>query len=78
MHEKKVLILPCATQIGVEQFYSLEYNKHFDLIGASHNKDDALYKNFIQLRFPIKSVEFIQEVVDIVKKHSIDIILLRT
>lgn len=72
---KKVLILPCATQIGVEQFYSLEYNKHFDLIGASHNKDDALYKNFIQLRFPIKSVEFIQEVVDIVKKHSIDIIL---
>lgn len=70
-----ILVIPCATQLGVEQFYSLEYNKHFNLVGASHNKKDLLYKNFIQLKNSLDTNLFIQEVIDLVKENSIDVIL---
>ena len=72
---KNILIIPCATQIGVEQFYSLLYNKHFKIWGASHNVSDELYDNFIHLKNEINSPEFINEVIDCVKNLSIDIIL---
>ena len=32
MLSKKILVLPCATQIGVEQFYTIEGN-------PKHNED---------------------------------------
>jgi len=72
---KNVLIIPCATQIAIEQYNSLKYNKHFNLIGASHNKSDELFQNFIQLEYLKESKEFIQEIINIVKLNNIDIIL---
>jgi hypothetical protein len=72
---KNVLVVPCATQIGVEQFNSLKYNKHFKLWGASHNNDDKLYDNFIRLKNDISTDEFITEIIEHVKNLSIDIIL---
>lgn len=73
--KKNILILPCSTQLGVEQFNSLKYNKHFNLIGASHNNTDNLFQNFIKLINNNDTPEFIQEVLDIIKLNNIDVIL---
>ena len=75
MLSKKILVLPCATQIGVEQFYSLRFNKLFELVGASHNDNDDLYSNFIKLNNPLDKPEFIEEIKSIISKHEIDILL---
>ena len=75
MLSKKILVLPCATQIGVEQFYSLRFNKLFELVGASHNDNDDLYSNFIKLNNPLDKPEFIEEIKSIVSKQEIDILL---
>jgi hypothetical protein len=72
---KNILIIPCATQIAVEQFNSLKYNKHFNLIGTSHNESDKLFKNFIQLFNSNETKEFIQEVIRLIDLHDIDILL---
>jgi hypothetical protein len=72
---KNILIIPCATQIAVEQYNSLKYNKHFNLIGASHNESDKLFKNFINLSNPKESKEFIQEIIDIINLNNIDVLL---
>ena len=68
-------MIPCATQIAVEQFNSLKYNKHFNLVGASHNESDELFQKFIQLKHPKESQEFIQEIIDIINLNNIDILL---
>ena len=68
-------MIPCATQIAVEQFNSLKYNKHFNLIGASHNESDKLFQNFIQLNHSKESQEFIQEIINIIDSNNIDILL---
>lgn len=70
-----ILILPCSTQIAVEQYNSLKYNKHFNLIGASHNNSDVNYKNFIQLINIKEDSKFITEIENIVQTHNIDAIL---
>lgn len=75
MLSKNVLVVPCATQIGVEQFHSLKFNKNFNLIGAAHNESDSLYMNYIQLEHSIEKPKFVEEVLHIVKNNNIDIIL---
>ena len=75
MLNKNVLVVPCATQIGVEQFYSLKFNKNFTLIGAAHNEFDSLYSNYIQLKYSIEKPEFVKEILQIVKDNNIDAIL---
>ena len=75
MLNKKVLVIPCATQIGVEQFHSLKFNKDFKLIGASHNESDSLYQNYIKLNYSLDTPQFIKEISQIVKDNNIDIIL---
>lgn len=73
--KKRILILPCSTQIAVEQFFSLQYNKHFELFGASHNDKDDLFDNFFKIKNKINTHEFIDEIKELIKKHSIDILL---
>ena len=75
MTSKNVLVIPCATQIGVEQYNSLKFNKYFKLIGASHNNSDGLFSNFIKLHYTLENPKFIDEIKSIVKKHNIDILL---
>lgn len=75
MLSKNVLVVPCATQIGVEQFHSLKFNKNFNLIGAAHNESDSLYMNYIQLKHSIETPEFVEEILHIVKNNNIDVIL---
>lgn len=75
MLNKNVLVVPCATQIGVEQFHSLRFNKNFNLIGAAHNELDSLYSNYIQLKHSIEKPEFVKEILQIVKDNNIDAIL---
>ena len=75
MTSKNVLIIPCATQIGVEQYNSLKFNKYFKLTGASHNDSDDLFSNFIKLNYALENPKFIDEIKFIVKKYNIDILL---
>lgn len=75
MINKNVLIIPCATQIGVEQYMSLRFNKNFKLIGAAHNHYEDLFSDYIELKQPLFSSLFINEIKQIVKNHNIDIIL---
>jgi len=75
MLSKNVLVVPCATQIGVEQFRSLRFNKNFNLIGAAHNESDPLYKNYIHLKHSIETPEFIEEILHTVKHNNVDVIL---
>ena len=75
MTKNRILVVPCATQIGVEQYMSLEYNKAFKLMGASHNEKDELFKNFIKLNHPITTSKFEDEIIKIVKENNIQILL---
>ena len=75
MNNKNVLVLPCATQIGVEQYMSLRFNKNFKLVGASHNDSDELFLNYIKLTNPLTSTLFVDEIKQIVKDYNVDIIL---
>ena len=75
MISKNVLVIPCATQIGVEQYMSLRFNKNFKLIGAAHNDNDDLFTNYVKLLNPLESSTFINEVKKIIKNQNIDIIL---
>ena len=75
MINKNVLVIPCATQIGVEQYMSLKFNKNFKLIGTAHNDNDNLFTNYIKLFSPLGSSTFVDEVKKIIKKYNIDIIL---
>ncbi len=70
-----ILVFPCATQLGVEQYHSLKYNKNFNLIGAAHNKSDNLYKNYTQLKYSLEDPNLIHELQQIVSSKKIDIIL---
>tara|TARA_R110000744_G_scaffold988_3_gene3620 strand:+ start:1171 stop:2325 length:1155 start_codon:yes stop_codon:yes gene_type:complete len=75
MINKKVLVIPCATQIGVEQYMSLRFNKNFKLIGASHNDNDDLFSHHIKLNHSLDKPEFIKEIKQIIIEEDIDIIL---
>lgn len=75
MLSKNVLVVPCATQIGVEQFHSLKFSKNFTLIGAAHNESDFLYSKYFQLNHSIEKPEFVKEILQIVKDNNIDTIL---
>lgn len=73
--KKNILVIPCSTQIGVEIYESLKYNKHFELFGASHNHIDLLFNKFTKINFPIDSEEFNSELNDIVLNNNIDVII---
>jgi hypothetical protein len=72
-----VLLIPCSTQIAIEQYNSLKFNKHFNLFGASHNKEDDIFKkdSFYSLKHETNDIRFIKEVENITCNKSIDIIL---
>tara|TARA_Y100000361_G_C11144298_1_gene337061 strand:- start:610 stop:1773 length:1164 start_codon:yes stop_codon:yes gene_type:complete len=71
----KVLIIPCATQMAVEQYHSLKYNKMIELIGAAHDDEHDLFSPYIKLDNPVESPNLVQEVKEIVKEKDIDIII---
>jgi len=71
----KLLVLPCATQMGVEQYHSLKYNKIVELVGAAHNDNDELFLDYTKLNHSVEKPEFIEEVKRIVKLRDIDMIL---
>ena len=73
--KKKILVIPCSTQIGVEIYESLKYNKHFELFGSSHNDSDLLFGKFTKVNYPVDSEEFSNELNNIVSNNDIDIII---
>ncbi len=75
MNPKNVLSVPCATQIGVEQYLSLRFNKAFKLMGAAHIEKDKLYKDYIKLNHSINTPEFIEEIKYLVQQRNVDILL---
>ena len=50
---KKVLVFPCGSEIGLEIYRSLKYNKDFELIGGASVNDhgEFIYENYIERRY---------------------------
>lgn len=72
---KKILVIPCSTQIGVEVYESIKYNKHFELFGSSHNDSDLLFERFTKINSPINTEDFNLELQSIISNYNIDIII---
>ncbi|WP_202906799.1 ATP-grasp domain-containing protein [Abyssisolibacter fermentans] len=75
--EKKVLVFPCSSEIGLEIHRSLSYSKHFEIFGASSvdsNHGKYVYKNYIKISTSINSCDFIKELNTIINEKHIDYI----
>ena len=73
---KKVLVFPCGSEIGLEIYRALKYNKDYELIGGSSVNDHGkyVYENYIDNIPSVDSENFIEEINAIVKKNKIDLI----
>jgi hypothetical protein len=74
--KKRILIFPCGSEVGLEIFNSLQYNQHFDLIGASSVDDHGkyVYTNYVGSLAYFNSDEFESQLHKIVIDYSIDAI----
>src|SRR3972149_8126471 len=74
--KKNVLVFPCGSEIGLEINRSLKFSKDFKIFGASSVDDHGrlVYENYISDVPHVDDDNFIKEVNEIVKKHSIDFI----
>lgn len=73
----KVLVFPCGSEIGMEIFRALQYEKHIELWGGSSvpsNHGKFLFKNYIEGIPFVNMGNFIPELDKILKKYSIQYI----
>ena len=72
-----VLVFPCGSEIGLEVYNALKYDKHINLFGLSsapcHGK--VVYKNYIEGISFITSDSFIDELNELCDKNNIDVII---
>lgn len=73
---KRVLVFPCGSEIGLEIYRALQYNKDYELIGGSSVNDHGMfiYDNYIDNIPNIDDDEFINKINDIIIKYDIDCI----
>lgn len=74
---KNVLIFPCGADNAIELYDSLRYSPHFDVYGATSQKDrsDLVYPPDRLLHLPfISEGDFISELNKLVASHRIDLI----
>lgn len=71
---KKVLVFPCGSEIGLEIYRSLKYNKDFELIGGSSVNDHGkfIYENYIGDIPSVDDDNFISQINKVVEKENID------
>ncbi|SDY45229.1 ATP-grasp domain-containing protein [Proteiniborus ethanoligenes] len=75
--KKRILVLPCGSETGLEINRALAYSKDFELVGASSqdsNHGRYVYKNYIKIKSYIDDVNFIEELNWLVNKYKIDFI----
>ncbi|HUA13562.1 MAG TPA: ATP-grasp domain-containing protein [Candidatus Sulfotelmatobacter sp.] len=71
-----VLVFPCGTEIGLEIYRSLGHSTHVNLVGASSADDHGkfVYPNYSGDLPYVEEDNFTQNINELVKKHSIDLI----
>ena len=72
---KKVLVFPCGSEIGLEIFRALQYEKHIELWGGSSvssNHGKYLFENYIEEIPVVNEKHFLDALNEILKKHAID------
>ena len=76
MNKKNVLVFPAGSEIGLEIYKSLRFNKKFNLIGASSQDDHAkfVFENYIEGVPYVEDSDFIEFINKIVKENAIDYI----
>lgn len=76
MSKKRVLVFPCGSEIGLELYRSLQYSRHFHLIGASsiHDNGEVVFDNYIGDAPFVDDDNFESWLVRVVGEYDIDII----
>lgn len=77
MIKKKVLVYPAGTEVGLEIARSLQYSRHFEIVGANSISDhsDILYSNLISgLPSVLEKTELVNKIRNIAEDLNIDII----
>jgi predicted ATP-grasp superfamily ATP-dependent carboligase len=71
-----VLVFPCGSEIGLEIFDSLQFNKEFNLIGVSSVEDHGsfVYPNYLSIKHSIFEKECLEEIEQIISEMNIDLI----
>lgn len=74
--KKRVLIFPCGSEIGLEVYRALKYNKDFTLIGGSSVNDHGKYVfgNYIENIPSVDDKNFIDEINRIINENKIDLL----
>lgn len=72
--KSNILVFPCGSEIGLEIHNSLKFSSQITLFGASTVNDHGMYvyKNYIGDVPFVSSPYFIEHLIKIVKKNSID------
>lgn len=72
----RVLVFPCGSEIGLEIFDSLQFNKEFSLIGVSSVEDhgEFVYPDYIKIEHSIFEKECLEEIKKIIVEKDIDLI----
>lgn len=75
MEEKNILIFPAGSEIGLEIFNALKYQKYLQVFGGTSGEDHTqyLYKNIIRLPY-ISDEDFIDKLNEQIEKYNIDYI----
>ena len=75
----KVLIFPAGAENALEIFYSLRYNLHLEVFGASGKSDHAGFiyppDHYIEGNFYITSPSFLEDFNLLLKEYKIDIVI---
>lgn len=75
----RVLIFPAGAENALEIFYSLRFNLHLDVFGASGKPDHAEYiyppDHYIEGDFYITSPAFLEKFNALIRKYEIDIVI---
>ncbi|MDK1400040.1 ATP-grasp domain-containing protein [Pseudomonas protegens] len=74
--KRNILVFPCGSEIALEIYHSLKYNRHFNLIGASSVNDHGrfVYENYIDTLPFFDSEDFYSALIKIIAEYEIDAI----
>lgn len=74
---RRVLVFPCGSEIGLEVYRAVQHCKDFTLIGGNSVDDHGrfVYENYIDDIPFVDDVNFIQKINDIIEKYDIDLIV---
>lgn len=77
MEKKRVLVYPAGTEIGLEVARSLQFSRHFELIGANSIRDhsDILYPTLVDGMPTVADKEaLIAKILEVIAEYKVDVL----